>query len=155
MNQLIEKTGKSTVVDLLPSLFITIDTNNFKETEIMYDYQGLVPNTISIINDFAKHNLKDFTGTIYDVCPIVELINEITLPPNVDCIYVSYLGKHVVRMKNAKTNHGKSLYLDAHAVRIALTDMQTYQVVNRGFICTGALMLSFFMFFTPLIIKNN
>lgn len=156
MNQLIEKTGKSTVVDLLPSLFITIDTNNFKETEIMYDYQGLVPNTISIINDFAKHNLKDFTGTIYDIAPVVELINDLPdVAADVDCIYVSYLGKHVVRMKNAETNHGKSLYLDVHTVRIALTDMQTYQVVNRGFICAGALMLSFFYVFTPLIIKNN
>jgi hypothetical protein len=144
MNQLIEKTGKSKVVDLLPSLFITIDTNNFKETEIMYDYQGLVPNTISIINDFAKHNLKDFTGTIYDVCPIVELMNEITLPPNVDCLYISYLGKHVVRMKNAETDHGKSLYLDAHTVRIALTDMKTQQFANCGLICAGALILSFF-----------
>ena len=156
MNQLIEKIGKSRVVDLLPSLFITIDTNKFEESQLMYDYKDLVPSTFSAINEFAKHNMKDFTETIYDVVPIVELINDLPdVASNIDCIYVSYLGKYVVRMKNNGSNHGKSLYLDAHTVRIAITDMQTYQVVNRGLISAGALLFSFFMFFTPLIIKNN
>jgi hypothetical protein len=154
MNQLIEKIGKSRVVELLPSLFITIDTNKFEEKDILYDYQDLVPTTFFMINDFAKHNLKEFTGTIYDIAPIVELINDLPSTADVDCIYVSYLGKYVVRMKNNGSNHGKSLYLDAHTVRIAITDMQTYQVVNRGLISAGALLFSFFMFFTPLIIKN-
>jgi len=154
MNQLLEKTGKSRVVNLLPSLFITIDTNKFEEKDILYDYQRLVPSTFSAINEFAKHNIKDFTGTIYDVGPIVELINDISLPPDVDCIFVSYLGKHIVRIKLNETKHGKSLYLDVHTVRIALTDMQTYQVVNRGLISAGVLLFSFLMFFTPLIIKN-
>ena len=147
MNQLIEKIGKNKVVELLPSLFITVDTNKFEEKDILYDYQGLVPNTLSIINDFAKYNMKDFTGTIYDVVPIVELINDLALPA-ADCIFVSYMGNYVVRMKKNRYTHGKSLYLDAHAVRIALTDMQT---INRGIICAGALLLSFF---TPLIIRN-
>lgn len=154
MNQFIEKNGKSRVVDLLPSLFISIDTNKYEKKEIIYDCQTTFP----YINEFAKHNIKDFTGTIYDIAPIVELINEIPankLPSNIDCIFVSYLGKYIVQMKNTGTNHGKSLYLDVHTVRIALTDMQTYQVVNRGLISAGALLLSFFMFFTPLIIKNN
>jgi hypothetical protein len=154
MNQLIEKIGKTRVVELLPSLFITIDTNNFEEKDILYDYQDLVPSTFSAINEFAKHNLKEFTGTIYDIAPIVELINDLPSTADIDCIYVSYLGKYVVRMKNNGSNHGKSLYLDAHTVRIAITDMQTYQVVNRGLISAGALLFSFFMFFTPLIIKN-
>ena len=154
MNQLIEKIGKSRVVELLPSLFITIDTNKFEEKDILYDYQDLVPTTFFMIIDFAKHNLKEFTGTIYDIAPIVELINDLPSTADVDCIYVSYLGKYVVRMKNNGSNHGKSLYLDAHTVRIAITDMQTYQVVNRGLISAGALLFSFFMFFTPLIIKN-
>jgi hypothetical protein len=154
MNQLIEKIGKSRVVELLPSLFITIDTNKFEEKDILYDYQDLVPTTFFMINDFAKHNLKEFTGTIYDIAPIVELINDLPSTADVDCIYVSYLGIYVVRMKNNGSNHGKSLYLDAHTVRIAITDMQTYQVVNRGLISAGALLFSFFMFFTPLIIKN-
>jgi hypothetical protein len=148
MNQLIEKIGKSRVVELLPSLFITIDTNKFEESKLMYDYKDLVPSTFS--------DMKDFTETIYDVVPIVELINDLPdVAADVDCIYVSYLGKYVVRMKNNGSNHGKSLYLDAHTVRIAITDMQTYQVVNRGLISAGALLFSFFMFFTPLIIKNN
>ena len=156
MNQLIEKIGKSRVVELLPSLFITIDTNKFEESQLMYDYKDLVPSTFSAINEFSKHNMKDFTETIYDVVPIVELINDLpAVASNIDCIYVSYLGKYVVRMKNNGSNHGKSLYLDAHTVRIAITDMQTYQVVNRGLISAGALLFSFFMFFTPLIIKNN
>ena len=148
MNQFIEKNEKSRVVDLLPSLFITIDTNKFKESELMYDYKDLVPTTISVINDFAKHNIKNFTGTIYDIAPIVELINEIPankLPSNIDCIFVSYLGKYIVQMKNTGTNHGKSLYLDVHTVRIALTDMQTQNYVNLSFICAGALFLSFFL----------
>jgi hypothetical protein len=148
MNQFIEKNGKSRVVDLLPSLFITIDTNNFEKKEILYDYQDLVPTTFFMINDFAKHNIKNFTGTIYDIAPIVELINEIPankLPSNIDCIFVSYLGKYIVQMKNTGSNqHGKSLYLDVHTVRIALTDMQTQKYVNWSFICTGALFLSFF-----------
>jgi len=156
MNQLIEKIGKSRVVELLPSLFITIDTNKFEESKLMYDYKDLVPSTFSDINEYSKHNMKDFTETIYDVVPIVELINDLPdVASNIDCIYVSYLGKYVVRMKNNGSNHGKSLYLDAHTVRIAITDMQTYQVVNRGLISAGALLFSFFMFFTPLIIKNN
>ena len=145
MNQLIEKIGKNKVVELLPSLVITVDTNNFEEKDILYEYQGLVPNTLSIINDFAKHNMKDFTGTIYDVVPIVELINDLTLPA-ADCIFVSYMGNYVVRMKKNGSNHGKSLYLDAHAVRIALTDMQT---INRGLISAGVLLFSFFMFVKP------
>jgi len=157
MNQLIEKIGKSRVVELLPSLFITIDTNKFEEKDILYDYQDLVPTTFFMINDFAKHNLKEFTGTIYDIAPIVELINDLPSTADVDCIYVSYLGKYVVRMKNNGSNHGKSLYLDAHTVRIAITDMQTYQVVNRGLISAGALLFSFFMFVKPFAlctIKN-
>ena len=98
MNQLIEKTGKSKVLDLLPSLFITIDTNKFEESELMYDYKDLVPSTFSAINDFVKHNLKEFTGTIYDVVPFEELINDLPSTADVDGIYVSYLGKHVVRL---------------------------------------------------------
>ena len=144
MNQLIEKTGKSKVVELLPSLVITVDTNNFEEKDILYDCQTTFPYII----EFAKHNIKDFTGTIYDIAPIVELINEIPankLPSNIDCIFVSYLGKYIVQMKNTGSNqHGKSLYLDVHTVRIALTDMQTQKYVNLSFICTGALFLSFF-----------
>ena len=157
MNQLIDKIGKSKVLDLLPSLFITIDTNKFEESELMYDYKDLVPSTFSAINDFVKHNLKDFTGTIYDVVPIVELINDLPSTADVDCIYVSYLGKHVVRMKNNGSNHGKSLYLDVQTVRIAMTDMQTCQVVNRGLISAGVLLFSFFMFVKPFAlctIKN-
>jgi hypothetical protein len=157
MNQLIEKIGKSRVVELLPSLFITIDTNKFEEKDILYDYQDLVPSTFSAINEFAKHNLKEFTGTIYDIAPIVELINDLPSTADIDCIYVSYLGKYVVRMKNNGSNHGKSLYLDVHTVRIAITDMQTYQVVNRGLISAGALLFSFFMFVKPFAlctIKN-
>ncbi len=151
MNQLIEKIGKSRVVELLPSLFITIDTNNFEESELLYDYKDLFSTTFFVINDFAKHNIKNFTGTIYDIAPIVELINDLPdVAADVDCIYVSYLGKYVVRMKNNGSNHGKSLYLDAHTVRIAITDMQTYQVVNRGLISAGALL---FMFFTHNIVK--
>ena len=145
MNQFIEKNGKSRVVNLLPSLFITIDTNKYEKKEIIYDYQM---STFSAINEFAKHNNKDFTGTIYDIAPIVELINEIPankLPSNIDCIFVSYLGKYIVQMKNTGTNHGKSLYLDVHTVRIALTDMQTQKYVNLSFICAGALFLSFFL----------
>jgi hypothetical protein len=144
MNQFIEKNGKSRVVDLLPSLFITIDTNKYEKKEIIYDCQTTFPYII----EFAKHNIKDFTGTIYDIAPIVELINEIPankLPSNIDCIFVSYLGKYIVQMKNTGSNqHGKSLYLDVHTVRIALTDMQTQKYVNLSFICTGALLLSFF-----------
>ena len=151
MNQLIEKIGKSRVVELLPSLFITIDTNKFEESQLMYDYKDLVPTTFLVINDFAKHNIKNFTGTIYDIAPIVELINDLPdVATDIDCIYVSYLGKYVVRMKNNGSNHGKSLYLDAHTVRIAITDMQTYQVVNRGLISAGALL---FMFFTHNFVK--
>ena len=151
MNQLIEKIGKSRVVELLPSLFITIDTNKFEESQLMYDYKDLVPTTFLVINDFAKHNIKKFTGTIYDIAPIVELINDLPdVATDIDCIYVSYLGKYVVRMKNNGSNHGKSLYLDAHTVRIAITDMQTYQVVNRGLISAGALL---FMFFTHNFVK--
>jgi hypothetical protein len=138
-------------------LFITIDTNKFEEKDILYDYQDLVPSTFSAINEFAKHNLKEFTGTIYDIAPIVELINDLPSTADIDCIYVSYLGKYVVRMKNNGSNHGKSLYLDAHTVRIAITDMQTYQVVNRGLISAGALLFSFFMFVKPFAlctIKN-
>ena len=151
MNQLIEKIGKNKVVELLPSLFITIDTNKFEESQLMYDYKDLVPTTFLVINDFAKHNIKKFTGTIYDIAPIVELINDLPdVATDIDCIYVSYLGKYVVRMKNNGSNHGKSLYLDAHTVRIAITDMQTYQVVNRGLISAGALL---FMFFTHNFVK--
>ena len=160
MNQLIEKIGKSRVVDLLPSLFITIDTNKFEESQLMYDYKDLVPSTFSAINEFAKHNMKDFTETIYDIVPIVELINDLpnVAAADIDCIYVSYLGKYVVRMKNNGSNHGKSLYLDVHTVRIAMTDMQTQQIVNRGLISAGALLFSFFMFVKPFALctlKNN
>jgi hypothetical protein len=61
-------------------------------------------------------------------------------------------------MKNNGSNHGKSLYLDVQTVRIAITDMQTCQVVNRGLISAGVLLFSFFMFVKPFAlctIKNN
>ena len=143
MNQFIEKNGKTKIINLLPSLFITIDTNKIEKKEILYDCQTTFPYII----DFAKHNIKNFTGTIYDIAPIVELINEIPankLPSNIDCIFVSYLGKYIVQMKNTGSNHGKSLYLDVHTVRIAVTDMQIQKYVNLSFICTGALFLSLF-----------
>ena len=63
MNQFIEKNGKSRVVDLLPFLFITIDTNKYKKkVHIACFILSISMNN----NDFEEEGEDDIDGFIYD-----------------------------------------------------------------------------------------
>ena len=176
IKQLIEKCGKSKVIDILPSLFITIDTDKIKDSDIVCDNDYIVnPNgtTEALYIQFKNsngtftqlynknvttQNYKKMIETMCDITPIVELFNEIEIDKaSVDSVIISYLGKNSIRYKNnSEKKVGKSLYLDVHAVRIALIDMQTKQTVCRIFgnglkICVGAFLFSFlyrYNFFT-------
>lgn len=174
IKQLIEKCGKSKVIDILPSLFITIDTDKIKDSDIVCDNDYIVnPNgttealyiqfknsngTFTYNKNVTTQNYKKMIETMCDITPIVELFNEIEIDKaSVDSVIISYLGKNSIRYKNtSKTKIGKSLYLDVHAVRIAMIDMQTKQTVCRIFgnglkICVGAFLFSFlhrYNFFT-------
>jgi hypothetical protein len=153
IKSLIEKCGKENVVSLLPSLFIMISTKKIEKNQLLCDNDYFVNPQQSIDALYNNLHLTDdyekLVETIHDIAPILELFHEIAIDKAmVDSVIITYLGKSCVRYKNkSEKNFGKSLYLDVHAVRIALTDMQTEQTVCRfignGFkLCVGAFLFS-------------
>ena len=144
IKNLIEKCGKENVINLLPSLFITIDTEKIEKNQLLCDNDYFVNPQQSIDalynNLYLTDDYEKMVQTIYDIAAIDKAM--------VDSVIITYLGKSCVRYKNKSEKHfGKSLYLDVHAVRIALTDMQTEQTICRfignGFkLCVGAFLFS-------------
>jgi len=146
IKNLIEKCGKHNVLKALPNLFIMVDTEKIENNPLLYD-----TDYFSDSHDALYKNLhtRDYE-TICDIAPIMELFHEIAIDKAmVDSVVITYLGQNRIRYKNlSEKQFGKSLYLDVHAVRIALTDMQTEQTVRRYFgtglkLCIGAFFFSF------------
>ena len=146
IKNLIEKCGKQNVLKTLPGLFIMVDTEKIENNKLLYDTDYFADSHDALYKNLHTSDYE----TIYDIAPIMELFHEIAIDKAmVDSVVITYLGQHCIRYKNlSEKRFGKSLYLDVHAVRIALTDMQTEQTVCRyignGFkICLGIFVFSF------------
>ena len=153
LQYLIDKYGKDKVIKLLPTLFITIDTDKIDTNNIICENDYFM-NPQTTVNTLYKNifsdNYENTIEIIHNIAPIVELFHEIAIDKAMyDSVVISYLGKKHIRFKNGSDKKfGKTLYLDVQALRIALTDMQTEQTVRRLFanglkICAGAFMFAF------------
>jgi hypothetical protein len=154
LQYLIEKCGTQKVINLLPSLFITVDTEKIDAENIICENDYFI-NPQNVVNALYKSEYADkyenMIEIIYNVPPIVELFHEMAIDKAIyDSVVISYLGKKHLRFKNkSDKKFGKTLYLDVQTVRIALTDMQTKQTVSRYFgngvkLCIGTVLFSFF-----------
>ena len=157
LQYLIDKCGKQKVINLLPSLFITIDTKKVDTENIICenDYFINPKSTVDALYILFKSeyadNYENMIEIIHNLAPIVELFHEMAIDKAMyDSVVISYLGKKHLRFKNkSDKKFGKTLYLDVQTVRIALTDMQTKQTVSRYFgnglkLCLGTVLFSFF-----------
>lgn len=149
IQNLIDKCGKTNVLNILPSLFITIDTEKIENNQLLCDTDYFEESQTIIDTLYTKLNKSDYE-TVHDIVPIIHLFHDIAIDKAmVDSVVITYLGQNCVRYRNlSEKRFGKTLYLDVHAVRIALTDMQTEQTVCRyignGFkICLGIFVFSF------------
>jgi hypothetical protein len=154
LQYLIEKCGTQKVINLLPSLFITIDTDKIETKNIICENDYFI-NPKKVVDALYKSEDADDYETmmkiIQNLAPIVELFHEMAIDKAMyDSVVISYLGKKHLQFKNkSDKKFGKTLYLDVQSVRIALTDIQTKQTVSRIFgtglkLFAGTLLFSFF-----------
>jgi hypothetical protein len=152
IDQLINKCDRTFIVDLLPRLFIDINTASAEEKTALIDsdYNNFKLNThlISILDTNTNTNTtnKNCLNQQYlqvhynDINSIISLFcnskDEVDID-SFDYIVFSYLGNFIVRYKNQDTANqpiGKSLYLDIQSVRIALIDEYTEKTWNKYYI---------------------
>ena len=154
LQYLIENCGKQKVINLLPSLFITIDTEKVDAENIICENDYFI-NPQNVVNTLYKSKYADdyeiMIEMIHNLAPIVGLFHEIAIDKAMyDAVVISYLGKKHLRFKNkSDKKFGKTLYLDVQTVRIALTDMQMKQTVSTLFgtglkLCIGTIIFSLF-----------
>lgn len=154
LQYLIDKCGKQKVINLLPSLFITVDTEKVDTKNIICENDYFI-NPQNVVNALYKSKYADdyenMIEIIHNLEPIVVLFHEMAIDKAMyDAVVISYLGKKHLRFKNkSDKKFGKTLYLDVQTVRIALTDMQTKQTVSKIFgnglkLCIGTVLFSFF-----------
>ena len=154
LQYLIDKCGKQKALNLLPSLFITVDTEKVDTKNIICENDYFI-NPQNVVDALYKNNCandyKNMIEIIHNLAPIVELFHEMAIDKAMyDSVVISYLGKKHLRFKNkSDKKFGKTLYLDVQTVRIALTDMQTKQTVSKIFgnglkLCIGTVLFSFF-----------
>ncbi len=153
IQNLIDKCGKKKVINLLPSLFITVDSDKIETYNVICENDYFI-NPQTTVDELYKNiyvdNYENMIEIIHNIAPIVELFHEIAIDKAmVDSVVISYLGKKHIRFKNrSDKKFGKTLYLDVQALRIALTDMQTEQTARKYIrngikICAGAFIFSF------------
>ena len=132
IQNLIEKCGKTNVLKILPSLFITINTEKIENNQLLCDTDYFEESQTLIDTLYKNLNKSDYE-TVHDIVAVIELFHEIAIDKAMaDSVVITYLGQNCVRYRNlSEKRFGKTLYLDVHAVRIALTDMQTEQTVRR------------------------
>lgn len=160
IDNLVQQCGRPFITDLLPSLFIKINTSSVETSQVFLDldYNG---SSISDINNITKYVIEKKLETnskltfeiISDLATVIELFNSCISDTGsntdsdtgsntdsdmgidtVDYIVFSYLGKFEIRLKNtaSKNNQfGKSFYLDIQTVRISLIDEQTKRAWAR------------------------
>ena len=171
VNQLINKCGSQSIIELLPRLFIDINTASAEEKTglIDSDYNNFISNTplLSLLDTNTNTNTNNNKGLSQqylqdhydDINTIISLFcnsrDEIDIA-SFDYIVFSYLGDFIVRYKNQDTANqpiGKSLYLDIQSVRIALIDEYTektwnkyYVFFNKGIKYVGGLFVFGFAF---------
>jgi hypothetical protein len=175
IDQLINKCGSQSIVELLPKLFIDINTASAEEKTALIDsdYNNFKLNSplISLldtnINTNTNKNINNNKGLSQqylqehynDINTIISLFfnskDELDID-SFDYIVFSYLGDFIVRYKNQYTANqpiGKSLYLDIQSVRIALVDEYTektwnkyYVFFNKGIKYVGGLFVLGFAF---------
>ena len=169
IDNLVQQCGRPFITDLLPSLFIKINTSSVETSQVFLDldYNG---SSISDINNITKYVIEKKLETnskltfeiISDLATVIELFNSCISDTGsntdsdmgidtVDYIVFSYLGKFEIRLKNtaSKNNQfGKSFYLDIQTVRISLIDEQTkrawaryYTIFNNGFKVVGGYLI--------------
>jgi hypothetical protein len=162
IDELIHKCGRQYITNLLPSLFIKINTSSAEDKtalfDLEYDDNSEWNSVLTTLN-----NQKVDCGSIYikdhlnDIKNIVDILGHCKKELNIekyDYIIFSYLGDYIVRYKNQnKVSRWRqqALYLDIQSVRIALIDeniRQTWQkyylFFNNGFkFITGYVALRF------------
>jgi hypothetical protein len=154
LQYLIDKCGKQKVINLLPSLFITVDTEKVDTKNIICENDYFI-NPQNVVDALYKNkytdNYENMIEIIHNLEPIVVLFHEMAIDKAMyDAVVISYLGTKHLRFKNkSDKKFGKTLYLDVQTVRIALTDMQTKQTVSKIFgnglkFCIGTVIFSFF-----------
>jgi hypothetical protein len=160
IDQLIKKCGRQYIVDLIPSLFIQINTASAKDKTALFDYT-YVGNTLNTIPNMYSYIQQDITSkqqhikehlddiqTIINIC--YDCKQELDIA-SFDYVVFSYLGDFTVKYENQVSDYkssGKSLYLDIQAVRIALVDENIrqqwdkyYSIFNTGIKFLGGLFL--------------
>jgi hypothetical protein len=154
LQNLIDKCGIQKVINLLPSLFITIDTEKVDAENIICENDYFI-NPQNVVNALYRsdcaYDYEIMIEMIHNLAPIVELFHEIAIDKAMyDSVVISYLGKKHLRFNNkSDKKFGKTLYLDVQTVRIALTDMQMKQTVSTLFrtglkLCIGTVLFSLF-----------
>ncbi len=152
LQYLIDKCGKQKALNLLPSLFITIDTEKVDSENIICENDYFI-NPQHVVDALYKSDCADdyenMIEIIHNLAPIVVLFHEMAIDKAMyDSVVISYLGKKHLRFKNkSDKKFGKTLYLDVQTVRIALTDLQTKQTVSTLFgmgvkLCIGTVLFS-------------
>jgi len=149
IDKLIQQCGHANSMDILPGLFIKINTSSAVEKKpiLEYEYDGHVDllcysNTNKLIQENVEKSARDnkhLTEMLNDLITIVSLFydcrNSIDVS-DVDYIVISYLGDFQLRFKNTtSTNkpYGKALYLEIQSLRIALIDERTMQIWRRNY----------------------
>ena len=173
IDELINKCGRQFIVDLLPRLFININTASAEDKPAMIDYHYNGVKLTSPLLSLADTNIDTNTNTnnnngfsqkylqehYTDINTIISLFcyckGEIDIS-SFDYVVFSYLGNFIVRYKNQDTVKnliGKALYLDIQTVRIALVDEYTektwnkyYVFFNKGVKYVGGLFIFGFAF---------
>ena len=163
VNELINKCGSQSIVELLPRLFIDINTASAEEKTALIDsdYNNFKLNSplISLLDTntntnnnkcFSQQYLQDHYD---DINTIISLFcnskDELDIA-SFDYIVFSYLGNFIVRYKNQDTANqpiGKSLYLDIQSVRIALIDEYTEKTWNKYYVFFNKGIKTFLIFF--------
>ena len=152
---MIEDFGKNNVLDLLPPLFNTVDTDETPNILLDTNYfvsPGSVIDSLYItltsgVSDYEKN--KKSIEMIHNISPLIELFDEIPIDKtSVDSVVFSYGEKNVIRYKNlSNPQSGKLLYLDIQYVHDLLTDLHTHRAVRRilvsGLTVCGLVVLLF------------
>jgi len=150
IDQLITKCGRQFMIDMLPSLFIEINTSSAKDKTALFDYtyNGQFLNKIPDMETYIKQGITSKQDHIRehleDIQTIIDIFSECKDKLNIDnydYVVFSYLGDFTVKYENQAQlgSSGKSLYLDIQAVRIALVDDMIrkqwnnyYSIFNSG-----------------------
>lgn len=133
IGQLINRCGRQFMIDMLPSLFIEINTYSAKDKTSLFDYT-YIGNSLNKIPDLETYIKQDISSKeqhikehLEDIQTIIDIFSECKdkiCIDNYNYVVFSYLGDFTVKYENqvGLGSSGKSLYLDIQAVRIALID---------------------------------